>query len=129
MTRNEEIRQEALKWKTDDNEFIAQTAFEAGALWADDHPKSPWISPDNSLPTPGEKVLICVNSNSRSTATINPRPYHFEISERLSSAELGRLKRKGWCPCDKYGFPNHGYDTFEVLCWMPIPELPKGGEK
>lgn len=103
--------------------------FYVGARWADEHQKSPWISPDNSLPAPGEKVLICVNSNSRSTATINQRTYHFEISERLSSVELGRLKRKGWCPCDKYGFPNHGYDTFEVVYWMPLPELPKGGEK
>lgn len=102
--------------------------FYVGARWADEHQKSPWISPDNSLPAPGEKVLICVNSNSRSTATINPRPYHFEISERLLSAELGRLKRKGRCPCDKYGFPNHGYDTFEVLYWMPLPEMPKGGK-
>lgn len=103
--------------------------FYIGARWADEHPKSQWISPNNSLPMPGEKVLICVNSNSRSTATINPRPYHFEISERLSSAVLGRLKRKGCCPCDKYGFPNHGYDTFEVLYWMSIPDVPKGGER
>lgn len=45
MKRNEEIRKEALNWKTDDNEFIAQTAFEAGAKWADSHPENPWIDP------------------------------------------------------------------------------------
>lgn len=93
------------------------------------HENNPWKSCKEELPKEGQKVLICVNSNSRSTATINPRTYHFEISERLSSVELGRLKRKGWCPYDKYGFPNHGYDTFEVVYWMPIPELPKGGEE
>lgn len=38
LPRIEQIRKEALKWKTDDDDFIAQTAFEAGALWADEHP-------------------------------------------------------------------------------------------
>lgn len=60
MTRNEEIRQEALKWKTDDNEFIAQTAFEAGALWADKHPFSPWVPLDGNHKEPSFGRIILV---------------------------------------------------------------------
>ena len=104
MTRNEKIRQEALKWKTDDNEFIAQTAFEAGAKWADEHPKSPWISVKERLPKIGEKVLLNFES------VISPKTGVLEECK-------GRI----------YWRFRYFTLTFEdVDYWMPIPELPKG---
>ena len=93
MTRNEEIRKEALNWKTDDNEFIAQTAFEAGAKWADEHPQSSWISPSVKLPDPHEKVLVCVHKERRSSTTLS-RPFEYELNFRLTEAEQSRILRR-----------------------------------
>lgn len=109
MTRNEKIRQEALKWKTDDNEFIAQTAFEAGALWADEHPKSPWISVKEALPqtfygTVSKVVMLSLADGTLSTGSL------FDINDK------------------KYWEVDIGDDFVEVNdgdYWMPIPELNK----
>lgn len=106
MTRNEEIRQEALKWKTDDNEFIAQTAFEAGALWADEHPKSARISCKDRLPKEFEFVLLHLagdDSNLYVTGAL------FNYVWRTIT--LKRVSLEG------------------VDYWMPIPDVPKGGEQ
>jgi len=109
MTRNEKIRQEALKWKTDDNEFIAQTAFEAGAKWADEHPKSPWISVKEALPqtvygTVSKVVMLSLADGTLSTGSL------FDINDK------------------KYWEVDIGDDFVEVNdgdYWMPIPELNK----
>ena len=60
MTREEKIRKEALNWKLADTEFIAQTAFEAGAKWADKHPVSPWVPLDGNHKEPlfGRIILV-----------------------------------------------------------------------
>lgn len=116
MTRNEEIRQEALNWKTDDNEFIAQTAFEAGAKWADEHQKSPWISVKDRLPDYEQDCLLSYESA------------FIEIGGRYT-------KESGVPYLDENGFVtkrNGGRYTGDVVhvdYWMPIPELQKGGEK
>lgn len=103
MTRAEKIRQEALNWKTDDNEFIAQTAFEAGARWADEHPKSPWISVKDRLPETGCSVLLHFAS------VIDPQLGLFHEYEG-----------------NKYWILTFGSQPFEAVdYWMPIPELNK----
>ena len=126
MTREEIIKKgrplEPYCFETDREETWYGVGLYDGAM------ADTWISVKDNLPAPGQKVVICVHSNAHSTATVNPEPYHFEITERIPVNEIRRLKRKGWHPCDKYGFPNHGYDVFDVIYWMPIPELPKGGE-
>lgn len=59
MTRKKQINKaceqflaDKPKWyystKTEEN--IAQASFVMGAKWADEHPKSPWISVDKKLP-------------------------------------------------------------------------------
>lgn len=132
MARNEEIRKEALNWKTDDNEFIAQTAFEAGAKWADEHPQSSWISPSVKLPDPHKKVLVCVHKERRSSTTLS-RPFEYELNFRLTEAEQSRILRRTRFSnsdlYDKYGFLKHGADVYNVLYWMHIPEKPKGGKE
>ena len=101
-----------------------QAAFFHGAKWADAHPKSPWVSVKDTLPPTDEKVLICVRKVWPSNAVINPKDYSIELSQRI-----GRVPKDAKWNVDKYGFPNHGYKEYEVLAWMPIPKLPKGGEE
>lgn len=128
MTREEKIRKEALNWKLADTEFIAQTAFEAGAKWADGHPNSPWVSPEVDLPELNIPVLVCVHIEYRSMTTI-PKPYIIEINNRVPDFLSKRMSRELGEPyTDKYGFSNHGAVVYRVLFWAPIPELPKGGE-
>lgn len=108
MTRNEEIRQEALKWKTDDNEFIAQTAFEAGARWADEHPKSPWISVKEALPQAVFGTVSKVVMLSLADGT-------------LSTGSLFDLNKKYW----EVDIDEDFVEVNDEDYWMPIPELNK----
>lgn len=108
MTREEEILKEALKWKCDDNEFIAQTAFEGGAKWADEHPKSPWISVKDKLPLLQELSLVVLDDGS------------------VSTARLTRFNCEDCWEVD--AISNRFLDLDEVIYWMPIPGLPEGGE-
>lgn len=94
--------------------------FYVGARWADEHPKSPWISVKDTLPPTDEKVLICVRKVWPSNAVINPKNYSLELSQRI-----GHVPGNAKWYVDKYGFPNHGYKLFEVIAWMPIPKLNK----
>lgn len=104
MTRNEEIRQEALKWKTDNNEFTTQTAFEAGAKWADEHPKSPWINTKERLPECSVNVLLLVGNK-------------ICIGHLIASQE-----GKRWMIFRDYRWRDLDYVDY----WMPIPEFPRG---
>lgn len=94
MTREYEIRKEALKWKADDNEFIAQTAFEAGALWADRNPKSQWKNTKDELP----RVVSCnyakVNDAIHDSDIEDTCLCHFENGLGLHSSEyfIGHLE-------------------------------------
>ncbi len=130
MTRDEEIRKEADRRTEKGNED--PLGFEAGAWWADEHPQSPWISPDVKLPDPHEQVLVCVHKEGRSL-TIRPRPFEFELNSRFTEAEQSRILRRTRFSnsdfYDKYGFLKHGADVYNVLYWMHIPEAPKGGAK
>lgn len=123
MTRNEEIRKEALNWKTDDNEFIAQTAFEAGALWADEHQKSPWINTHKSLPKAIDildysdlsEIKWCLCHTKVAYLTYFVGYYAVSIDD----------EHKVWCNI-------RGEEVcgpYEVDYYMPIPEMPKGGEE
>ena len=124
MTRNEKIRQEALKWKTDDNEFIAQTAFEAGAWWADEHPQSPWKSIEDRLPEPHETVLV-YGFFTLACSTAIEAVAGCELNRRFTEADQKRMGRSAHGMFDKYGFPNHGNPKYVVRYWMPIPDFPK----
>ena len=99
MTREEQVT-EATEYYY--NDIGLRVAFEEGAKWADEHPKSPWISVEERLP---EKV-----------------------NKFLSDEVLVRYLRGG----KEYTFVTHydyEYQTWNipnVTHWMPIPELKKG---
>ena len=68
MTREEEIKyasKDYINYLLDKQEYHnenyteydIQQAFEKGAQWADEHPKSPWISTDKYLPKQGGHYL------------------------------------------------------------------------
>lgn len=119
---NEEFTKDELEYAAFKTNGSFEFGFYVGARWADEHQKSQWISVKDTLPPTDEKVLICVRKVWPSNAVINPKNYSIELSQRI-----GHVRKDTKRYVDKYGFPNHGYKEFEVIAWMPIPELPKGG--
>lgn len=78
-------------------------SFEAGAKWADENPKSPWISVDKDLPC-NHKELIHLNYTDR--VLVSARNGYSEV------AFMSKIE-DSW-----------GWSTFiDVKYWMPIPEL------
>lgn len=77
--------------------------FIAGAEWADENPKSPWISVEERLPEPEREVII-----------VNKRK-QIDIDFLTDDGEDGYYWWKSdeiiWCDDDK------------ITHWMPIPEL------
>ena len=74
--------------------------FRTGVRWADEHPQSPWISVEDRIPT--GKVIV-IDSNGL-------------ISTGIFCGDIN----KTWYV--------DGVCITNVTHWMPIPELPKGGE-
>ena len=123
MTRQEEIRQEALKAEKEefprcagDKENIFHgvnsaygLGFVDGALWMRSYNKSPWISVKNDLPC-NHKELVEFNrlTNKYSTKFIL-------VIDSNGCVQLTFMEY------DKYSWI---WDRWEVLYWMPIPELP-----
>lgn len=123
MTREEQIRNavdttfpmspsgEGRKYE----QALMATGFEAGVQWADDNPKSPWISVEESLPK--------------------------EDPERndYMSVEVLTITDKGYISLDTYDYQTQRWFTHseflvvdenddslgEVTHWFPIPKLPK----
>lgn len=74
MERDKELQQAAESWADfykhakDLCDYISiRIAFRDGAEWADKHPKSPWISTENELPTKGGHYL-CMDENHHISA-------------------------------------------------------------
>lgn len=89
------------------------SSFEAGAKWADKHPKSPWISVDDDLPCNHEELITTEGNYEKETVyviTIN----RYGIAEE--NYMIYRNDRWEWM---------HGVSN---VFWMPIPELPKEEE-
>lgn len=114
MTREEEIYKaaennteiECCSVAEDDFEVCDITdSFIAGAKWADDHPKSPWISVNDDLPYKHEKLT---HSNYTDRVLVLSR---HGFSEVAFMSKIG----DAW-----------EWNTFiVVLYWMPIPNFPK----
>ena len=122
MTRQEEIRQEALKAEKEEfprcagdkeNSFHGVNSayglgFVDGALWADENPKSPWISVKESLPYD------------------NPNIIHFGFTNRvlvtdgkdLFVAYMEKDKDNKWV----WHTDNNNDDP--ITHWMLIPKIP-----
>ena len=107
MTREEQIREAAKKttglFSYRHGYSTAEDAFVAGAQWADNNPKSPWISVEDRLPEPEREVII-----------VNKRK-QIDIDFLTDDGEDGYYWWKSdeiiWCDDDK------------ITHWMPIPDL------
>ena len=116
MTREEEIRNAIdtiLPIPPSDNgrkyeQALMATGFEGGVKWADEHPKSPWISVDDDLPCNHQDLI---HSNYTDRVLISARNGFVEV------AFMSKIENV-WV-----------WETpIKVSHWMPIPKLPKEQE-
>lgn len=109
MTREEEIKQAAYAQYCN-SESISYTllcdSFKQGAEWADNYPKSPWISAKEDLPC-NHKELISFE-DKRDTLYVIALVHGVVVSSRM----------------EKFEGEWH-WITDEPAYWMPIPDLPK----
>ena len=117
MTRKEEIKcasKDYINYLLDKQEYHnenyteydIQQAFEKGAQWADDNPKSPWINVKADLPCNHEKLISL--DDKRYTLYVVAVIHNFIIMSRMYKED------------DKWYWEND-----EPTYWFPIPELPK----
>ena len=123
MTRKEEIKcasKDYINYLLDKQEYHnenyteydIQQAFEKGAQWAGNNPKSPWISVKDKLPC-NEKDLI------------------LEILKgvELRTKKVGVLSIDGYIDISyMYSLPPHGWHwntNVTITHWFPLPERPK----
>lgn len=122
MTRQEQIRDavdtiipifRSNNGRTYEQALMA-SGFEAGVNWADDNPKSPWISVDNDLPNDETEwyIIYCEAYNKNGDDIENK---HYEIYLANFDKEMS-----SWVNVESY---NNYF--FNVLYWMPMPKLPK----
>ena len=89
----------------EDTYYGPRDCFEEGAEWADENPKSPWISVKESLPYD------------------NPNNIHFGFTNRVFTTNgkdifivyMKKDKDDKWTWCSDYN----------ITYWMPFPKLPK----
>ena len=121
MTREEEIRnavdtifpippsEKGRKYE----QALMATGFESGIKWADEHPKSPWISVDEDLPCNHSDLVLTYNKIPFSTK----RVLVMTDIHTLFLCEMKEDDDRGWI---------WNYSTKDkIIHWMPIPELPK----
>ena len=112
MTREKEINIAASKYIEDNSMpdgFVAITdhtiQFIEGAEWADNNPKSPWISVEDDLPCNHQDLI---HSNYTDRVLVSARNGYSEI------AFMSKIENI-WV-----------WETpIKVSHWMPIPKLPK----
>ena len=121
MTREEQIKKQAdiytddasnyTEWSddggwSDTNDIeLVEKAFIEGAKWADEHPKSSWISVKDDLPYNHEELLI--NDDKKETKSVLVIINGYIMMSRM-------YKKRKWYWADD-----------EPTYWFPIPELPK----
>lgn len=123
MKREEEInllcKHLAKVWNAGANRNL-EALFEQAVQWADEHPKNPWRSPKVELPNEGEIVLTKILN------TIDGGGEHNESEMIQVQKYIGR-----WITdrAEQHRMSGILFDTIsKVTAWMPIPQVPKGGE-
>lgn len=120
MTREEEIKKAVQEFIEERKTAIGRAKrggwyfaniFEEGIKWADEHPKSPWISVKEDLPCNHKELLLSTECHTVSVFT---------------------YKKGGACGIDSM-IIRKGKWEWEAwketyLYWMPIPNLPKIGD-
>ena len=110
MTREEEIINAANELC---NSFRCgktyKLGFEIGVKWADEHPKSPWISVKDDLPCNHEELIVDTPLYKRTKPVVCNKPCGIRVDQMVYDMSLN-----GW------------YWTGETpIHWFPAPELPK----
>ena len=129
MIRQEEIKKQAeiytdnrdnyVEWSDgweahNDIKFV-EKAFIEGAKWADNNPKSPWISVNDDLPCNNEELITTNGRYEKNTiCVITINKYGIIEGNYMVLYDNGKWE---W----KYGVPAPCY-------WMLIPKLPKESE-
>ena len=93
-------------WSTSNDIDLIEKAFIEGAKWADNNPKSPWISVENDLPCNNEQLT---HSNYTDRVIVLARNEFPEV-EFMHKVEEGVWK---WTTLKNVSY------------WMPIPKLPE----
>lgn len=107
MTREEEIKKASGElFNSAPCSKTYKMGFEAGAMWADNNPKSPWISVEDDLPCNHKELIEC----DISTTLVFVKTKYFVDTDymRLYMDFTWRWER------------HRG-----ITHWMPIPEPPK----
>jgi hypothetical protein len=123
MTREEKLEKylnHQYLYENGDPSYIH--GIKVGVSWADENPKSPWISVEERLPEMrsddnpfSERVYV------RYVQTVNSKKSIFYGFDELQYVCLsgGKIIGHEWC--------RHQNKYCRVTHWMPIPELPKDG--
>ena len=86
-----------------------KSSFESGAKWADENPKSPWISVEDDLPCNHEELL-------KSQESYRTKSVIVRFDNNLHGfAYMVKI-------CNKWKWFN---GIKGITHWMPIPKLPK----
>lgn len=99
MKREEEIKLAAFErnCESDFDSNDGLNGFVEGAQWADENPKSPWISVEEKLPDDGVLVIVA---------------YRWILGEILYASDTFHI--------------DYGWESYDdIVAWMPIPQLPK----
>ena len=95
-------------WEAHNDIKFVEKAFIEGAKWADNNPKSPWISVKDDLPCNHKELLLSTGCHTVSVFT---------------------YKKGGACCMDNMIIRNGKWEweawKEDYLYWMPIPKLPK----
>lgn len=114
MAREEQINDEAVNYGNRlfgedlSKSLIASFGFTHGAEWADNNPKSPWISVNDDLP--------CNHEELKGDNPFCPFTKSVLVAYEDGNVDFGRMLKD-----DKGNWKFVG----NVIYWMPIPELPK----
>lgn len=106
MTREEQIQKEAVSFcnKICPQLLVGEYSFIQGAEWADEHPKSSWISVEDDLPKQDEEVIVLCNE-------LKVAPF-YKIS-------FGHI-------VDKTIYKDYnGWNIPGVIYWFQMPKIPK----
>lgn len=99
-------------------ELNRNKSFEAGVIWADKNPKSPWISVDEDLPCNHEELIENENYTKNVLVVLawndDPSKKHIEICDMCN--RIGSFNTNWYWQNTVY---------YHVVCWKPLPELPK----
>lgn len=111
MTRQEQINN--VSNKLSESFKCSKTfkrGFESGVQWADENPKSPWISVEDDLPY-NHKELV----------------RHNKFTNKQNTEFVLVVDSNGFVQLSFMEYGKNGWEWYKwyVLYWMSIPELPK----